>query len=281
MKTRDIELQTSLDFSVANPEKPSQREPRGVVAHASQKGTWCFLFPVQLLRDNDDGLRLPPKIAPRQIVIVPMLRGKPEDADVLGYCQALSQALALESAFGQRIRVLLDTKDIKSADKRWNWVRRGAPLIVEIGPRDVANGNVSYMRRDQPRDGDKVRSHMAPRERFVAEATALLTEIQVRLYSEAKTRLDSNIHTGAKTFADLAEYFGAASGDDDEAGEFKGWVRASWSNPAGAALEKIEQQLKQLKLSIRNAPMNQTGSHGPCIFTGEKGVQEILIARAY
>jgi prolyl-tRNA synthetase len=139
---------------------------------------------------------------------------------------------------------------------------------------------VSFMRRDQLRDGDKVKSHAMERDAFVAEAPNLLTDIQVRLYREAKTRLDSNIHTGAKTFNDLAEYFGAAA-DDDEATEFKGWVRASWSNPKGAALDAIEKQLRSLKLSIRNAPMDQTGMHGPCLFTGEKGVQEILIARAY
>ena len=230
---------------------------------------------------DDDGLRLPPAVAPKQIVIVPMLRGKPEDADVLGYCEALSHALGRETAFNEHIRVVLDTKDIKSADKRWNWVRRGAPVIVEIGPRDVANGQVTYMRRDQLRDGDKVRSHGIARAQFVAEAAQLLTEIQVRLFAEAKTRLDSNIRSDIGSFGELAEYFGAA-GDEDEAAEFKGWVRASWSNPSGAALEAAEQRLKQLKLSIRNAPLGvSTASLGKCIFTGEPASQEILIARAY
>src|SRR6267154_308639 len=71
---------------------------------------------VIMTHGDDDGLRLPPAVAPRQIVIVPMLRNKPEDADVLGYCEALAQALGRETAFNERIRVLLDTKDIKSAD---------------------------------------------------------------------------------------------------------------------------------------------------------------------
>jgi len=229
---------------------------------------------------DDDGLRLPPAIAPRQIVVVPMLRGKPEDADVLGYCEALVRALGEQTALGSRIRAFLDTKDIKSADKRWNWVRRGAPIIVEIGPRDMTGGMVTFMRRDQLRDGDKVRSHALAREAFVAKAAELLTDIQVRLFAEAKTRLTSNIHSGMKNFAELAEYFGQA-GEEDEGGEFKGWVRASWSNPSGTALEKIEHQLKQLKLSIRNAPREQPSAHGPCLFTGEKGLQEILIARSY
>ena len=88
--------------------------------------------------------------------IVPMLRNKPEDAEVLRFGEALVKELTAQSAFGERLRVLLDTKDIRSAEKRWNWVRRGAPLILEIGPRDVANGQVTFMRRDVLRDGDKV-----------------------------------------------------------------------------------------------------------------------------
>ncbi|HXJ01544.1 MAG TPA: His/Gly/Thr/Pro-type tRNA ligase C-terminal domain-containing protein, partial [Micropepsaceae bacterium] len=236
---------------------------------------------VIMTHGDDDGLRLPPAIAPKQIVIVPMLRNKPEDADVLGYCEALASALGREIAFNERIRVALDTKDIKSADKRWNWVRRGAPLILEIGPRDVTNGQVSFMRRDQLRDGDKVRSHSLSREQFVGEAAQLLTAIQVRLFSEAKTRLDSNIRSDIASFEALVDHFGAA-GDEDEASEFKGWVRAGWSRPSGAVLEKVEQRLKQLKLSIRNAPLGQSeASLGKCIFTGEPAVQEVLIARAY
>jgi len=254
--------------------------------------TWChttswgvstrLIGGVIMTHGDDDGLRLPPAIAPKQIVIVPMLRGKPEDGDVLGYCQALASALSRETAFNERIRVQLDTKDIKSADKRWNWVRRGAPVIIEIGPRDVANGQVTFMRRDQLRDGDKVKSHGMPRDQFVGEAAQFLTAIQTRLYAEAKTRLDGNIHSGISDFAGVADYFGAAAGDDDEGGEFKGWVRTGWSNPSGAALDAVEQKLKQLKLSIRNAPLGQShASLGKCIFTGEAATQEILIARSY
>jgi prolyl-tRNA synthetase len=116
---------------------------------------------------------------------------------------------------------------------------------------------------------------------FVAEAAQLLTEIQVRLFAEAKTRLDSNIRSDIGSFGELAEYFGAA-GEEDEASEFRGWVKASWARPHGAALDAVEQRLKQLKLSIRNAPLGQsTTSLGRCIFTGEPASQEILIARAY
>ena len=122
---------------------------------------------------DDDGLRMPPKIAPRQIVIVPMLREKPEDAELKSYCAELEAELKV-----QGIRVLVDLKPTKSAEKRWNWVRRGAPVIVEIGGRDAAGGNVTFMRRDRLRDGDKVVSHTQSRADFVAGARTLLEAIQ-------------------------------------------------------------------------------------------------------
>jgi prolyl-tRNA synthetase len=230
---------------------------------------------VIMTHSDDDGLRLPPKIAPRQIVIVPMLREKPEDAELLAYCSTLEQEL---KAAG--IRTLVDAKPIKSAEKRWSWVRRGAPVIVEIGGRDVAGGNITYMRRDRLRDGDKVVSMTKPRAEFVANAVQLLAEIQDGLFMEAKKRLDDNIVTGISTFDDLTQYFGAAEADD-EAGAFRGWVKVAWSRPEGADLEAVADRLKDLKLTIRNAPLAQEPPTGACIFTGEPAREFVLIARAY
>jgi prolyl-tRNA synthetase len=82
--------------------------------------------------------------------------------------------------------------------------------------------------------------------------------------------------------AALSAYFGAAAEDEDAAGEaVKGWVRAAWSRPTGAALDAVTAQLKTLKLTIRNAPLDQPGAFGRCLFTGAPGVEEVLIARAY
>jgi prolyl-tRNA synthetase len=230
---------------------------------------------VIMTHGDDDGLRLPPAIAPKQIVVVPMLRDKPEDAEVLKYCEELVTALNKEHAFGQPLRAHLDNKKIKSAEKRWNWVRRGAPLIIEIGPRDAAGGVVTYMRRDSLRDGDKVKSIAKPRQDFLEGVVQLLTEIQAGLYAEAKARLDGNIKSGVTDWKGVEDYF--AGSDED----FKGWLKVSWSRPAGAALEAVEARLKGLKLTIRNAPLQQPESFAPCLFTGAAGVEEILIGRAY
>ncbi|MCB1485392.1 MAG: proline--tRNA ligase, partial [Hyphomicrobiaceae bacterium] len=230
---------------------------------------------VIMTHGDDDGLRIPPRIAPRQIVIVPMLRDKPEDKDLVAYCTSLEKDLK-----AQGIRVLVDVKPIKSAEKRWNWVRRGAPVIVEIGGRDAAGGNVTFMRRDKLRDGDKVASHTQPRADFVSNAQGLLDEIQASLFAEAKARLDGNILTNINTFDEMAEYFGVAE-NEDEGGAFKGWVKVGWSRPEGDKLEAIAERLKALKLTIRNAPLDQPAASGACLFTGEPVKEYVLIGRAY
>jgi prolyl-tRNA synthetase len=203
------------------------------------------------------------------------LRDKPEDKELLDYCAGLEKEL---KAAG--IRVLVDAKAVKSAEKRWNWVRRGAPIIVEIGGRDASGGNVTFMRRDMLRDGDKVVSHTRPRAAFVAEAPTLLNDIQARLFAEAKARLETNIVSNVTTFDELAAYFGAAA-HDDEGGEFRGWAKVAWSRPEGAKLEALADRLKGLKLTIRNAPLTQEPVGGACLFTGDPAKEYVLVARAY
>jgi prolyl-tRNA synthetase len=206
---------------------------------------------------------------------VPMLRDKPEDAEVMAYCESLVASLALLSVFGQPLRAALDTKKIKSAEKRWNWVRRGAPVIVEIGPRDAASCAVTYMRRDSLRDGDKVRSQAMPLADFIAFVPTLLTDIQAALHAEARARLCGNIRTDVTDWAGVESYF---AGSDEE---FKGWLRIAWSKPSGEALEAVNAKLKVLKLTIRNAPLDQPSQFGPCMFGGGPGREEILIGRSY
>ena len=93
--------------------------------------------------------------------------------------------------------------------------------------------------------------------------------------NEAKARLQSSIRRDVTDWAGLENYF---AGSEEE---FKGWLRVSWSKPSGAALDAVDTRLKALKLTIRNAPLDQPASFAPCIFTGAPGVQEILIGRAY
>jgi prolyl-tRNA synthetase len=247
-------------------------------AHTTSWGmTTRMIGAAVMTHGDDDGMRTPPAAAPRQVVIVPMLRGKPEDEQLKEYCAALAADLGKQSAFGSPVRAYVDAKEARPADKRWDWVRRGAPLICEIGPRDAAGGQATFIKRNALREGEKIKSHTIARAAFIAQAPALLEAAQNELYDEAKARLDGNIRGDFATFADIEKYYGT----DEESGEFKGWARVPWSRPTGAALDDVGIKLKALKLTIRNAPRAQPAAVGKCVFTGEPGVEEILIARAY
>jgi prolyl-tRNA synthetase len=231
---------------------------------------------VVMTHGDDDGLRLPPVIAPRQIVLVPILRGKPEDGDILKYCDEVAAELNQGTAFGEPIRALVDRRPGRAVDKRWKYVKRGVPIICEVGGRDMAASAVTLIRRDQLRNGDRINSVTTPRSELVQRAGALLAEIQKVLHDEARARLDANISSEFATFADLEGHF---KGDADS---FRGWARVPWAKPDGAALDAIDARLKSLKLTVRNAPMQQDAIDGKrCLFSDAPAKEFVLVGRSY
>jgi prolyl-tRNA synthetase len=229
---------------------------------------------VIMVHGDDDGLRVPPRIAPWQVVIVPMLRDAPEDESIIQYCKTLQAELAAQSAFGEPVRALLDLKPAKAATKRWGWVKKGAPVIVEVGGRDVAGGNVSVIRRDRLyREGGKLDSAVGSRDAFIGEVGPTLEAIQAALHAEATDRLRANI-VPVEDWAGVEAHF--ADGTRNP-----GWIDIAWCRPTGPALDKVVERLKALKLTVRNAPLGQVGIGGICVFTGEPAVERVLIGRSY
>jgi prolyl-tRNA synthetase len=230
---------------------------------------------VIMVHGDDDGLRVPPVIAPWQVVIVPMLRDQPEDEAIVEYCRALQKELAAQSTLGEPVRALLDLKPAKAATKRWGWVKKGAPVVIEVGGRDVAGGNVSVIRRDRLyREDGKLDSAVMPRGDLVSGVAQVLADIQASLLAQSTERLRAQI-VPVDDFATVETHFA-------EGVKNPGWVDVRWSKPTGAALDQVVERLKALKLTIRNAPLGQThGDTGPCIFTGEPAVERVLIGRAY
>ena len=229
---------------------------------------------VIMVHGDDDGLRVPPRIAPWQIVIVPMLRDQPEDEALIAYAKDIQSNLAGLTALGEPVRALLDLKPAKAATKRWGWVKKGAPIVIEIGGRDMAGGNVSVIRRDRLyREDGKLDSVVMPRGDFEADAPALLAAIQQALHEQATARMQAAI-VPAADFAAVEAHF--AEGQKNP-----GWVEVQWSRPTGAALDQVVERLKALKLTIRNAPGDQAPADGACVFTGAPAVERVLLARAY
>ena len=231
---------------------------------------------VIMTHGDDDGLRVPPAVAPWQVVILPMLRDNDDDAALLAYCAELRAGIASGSALGEPVRVLLDSKPGKASAKRWDWVRKGAPIIVEVGPRDMAEGKAAVLRRDNLWNAGNGKPAFAftAREELAENAPAMLEAIQQAYLEQAREKRDANITRGLSTMDELAAYF--ADGKN-----LPGWAEVQWSKPTGDALDKVVDQLKALKLTIRNVSLDAAPADGACIFTGDPAVERIFVARAY
>ncbi len=263
-------------FAEAAAIRYQNKEGQQALCHTTSWGVSTRLIGgVIMTHGDDDGLRVPPAIAPHQIVILPMLRDDEGDEALLAYCAEIRSALIGRSALGEPIRVLLDKRAGKATQKRWGWVKKGVPLILEIGGRDAAAGQVSVLRRDRLwREDAKPNFIGQSRDEFLAAAADELESVQASLHAEATARRDANITCGIDNFAALEAFY-------SEDKRYPGWIELNWSRPSGDALDEVVTRLKALKLTIRNTPMGAEPVSGTCIFTGEPAVERIYVARAY
>jgi len=264
------------NFSQASGIKYQNRKGGENLCHTTSWGVSTRMVGgVIMTHGDDDGLRLPPAIAPQQVVILPMLRDKPEDEALIAYCEGLRATLAGQNALGEKVRVLLDTKPGKAAAKRWDWVRKGAPVIIEVGGRDMENGVVSLLRRDRLWDEATGKPAFQTPTREVAGQTVpdILADMQAALLVQAAERREANITRDIGSWDEVEAFFTGS--------RYPGWVEVQWSKPTGDTLDQVVEKLKAHKLTIRNVPMGAAPVDGACIFTGEPAVERILIGKAY
>ena len=263
------------NFAAAQNIRYQDKEGGLALAHTTSWGmSTRMIGGLIMTHGDDDGLMAPPKVAPYQIVIVPMLRDDENDDAIIEYCRDLTAELKKLSALDERIRVLLDLRAEKAASKRWGWVKKGAPIVIEVGGRDVAGGNVSVIRRNALyKDDGKLNSEIVAKGDFVDKAAHMLENIQAEMFGRAKSIMDSRIRQDITTMDELKAYY--------DAEKYAGWVEVSWSRPHGEGLERIVEQLKAIKLTMRNVPTGKDDVEGVCFFTGEPAVERILIGKAY
>ncbi len=219
-----------------------------------------------MTHSDDDGLVLPPRLAPAQVVILPIYRTDEEQAAVLEYCRSLEKELKAQMYNDEKVRVLLDNRDLRGGEKTWQHVKKGVPIRLEIGPRDVASGGVFMARRDKPPQ----EKAGIPRAEFVATVATILGEIQNNLfqralaYREAATKIINSKQ-------DFEDYFGKS--DDDNAA---GFAMCHFHDDAA-----LQTYLKERKLTIRCVPVAGDDEPGTCIFSGQASTRRGVFAKAY
>ncbi|MFI4873932.1 MAG: aminoacyl--tRNA ligase-related protein, partial [Blastopirellula sp. JB062] len=222
-----------------------------------------------MTHSDDDGLIVPPRLAPKHIVLLPIYRNDEERAAVLAYVDQLNAELKSIRYHGDPIRVLVDDRDIRGGEKTWQHIKKGAPLRAEIGPRDVAGDGVFLARRDQsPKDKQGV-----SRADLLATITTLLDEIQNNLFERAKKLRDDNSRTIDK-LDDLIAFFTPKNGERPE-------IHGGFAYCHCADDPAVEEALKKHKLTVRCIPLEGDDEPGECVFTGQPVPRRAVIAKAY
>jgi prolyl-tRNA synthetase len=222
-----------------------------------------------MTHSDDDGLRLPPALAPSQVVIVPILKDEKDTAAVMAACEKLKASLQAKSALGESLRVKVDARDRKSQDKRWDWVKKGVPLIVEIGPRDLEKGEACVVSRM-----DLKNKQFLKLEAFVEGASAMLEAQQKALFEQAKAYRDSHLATGIADFSAFKAHFGKKADFLPNGGA--GFVRAWWCGD-----EESLKPLDELAVTVRCIPFEQPGGTGVCVLTGKPAAKQVIFGRSY
>ncbi|MBX3434243.1 MAG: proline--tRNA ligase [Pirellulales bacterium] len=217
---------------------------------------------------DDDGLVLPPKLAPAHVVILPIYRNDEERAAVLPFCERLKSELASQQYDGEPVRVRVDDRDLRGGDKKWQWVKRGVPVRLEIGPRDIAGGELMPARRDSADKPTKI-----GRDAFVAGIGQLLGEIQKSLFDRAAVARTAATVT-IDSLAEFEKFFTPQNPDQPE-------IHGGLAYCHFVDSTEMDAKLKDLKATVRCVPLDGEDEPGKCLFTGRPSTRRGVFAKAY
>jgi prolyl-tRNA synthetase len=209
-----------------------------------------------MTHSDDEGLVMPPRLAPTQVVLVPIYRNDAERGVVMEAVRNIT------AAWKGRLRFKIDDRDNLTPGFKFNeWELKGVPVRVEVGPKDVEKGSVAVARRDVPGKAGKA---FVPQEGLADRLEALLAEIQQGLFDRAlKFRQERT--------ADVATY------DELKQQIERGFARAYW---AGTTEDEKRIQ-EETRATIRCIPLEQPEAAGTCVYTGKETTQQVIFARAY
>jgi len=221
-----------------------------------------------MAHSDDDGLVMPPGIASSHVVLMPIAK-KPEDrGPVMDFPNALAGELRALGYGHRNVMVEVDDRDVGA--RGWDWIKKGIPLRVEIGPRDIAQNAVFVGRRDRsPRDKQSI-----PRDAFVKKVVPMLDEIQKNLFDRAlQFRQAHTVQVDSKD-----DFYAFFTPKDSEKPEIHGgFALTHWCGH-----QRCEAKIKEdLSVTIRCIPFGDEAESGACIMCGGKSSQRVVFAKAY
>ena len=216
-----------------------------------------------MVHGDDNGLRIPPRVAPRQVVIVTAVN---DDAALNAYADELCQRLCAVRFDAQRQVVShVDRRDLRMGEKNWSWVKKGVPLIVNLGKRELADRTVSFSRRDHaPQEKTTLAS-----DAFVGQINAMLAAIQKNYFDSANNFLTQHTQQDIDSLAEFEQAFR----EDVFPQPF---LHVKWCEN-----EQCQTQAEKLAVTIRCIPFAQSDSTGRCIICGKEARLDAVFAKSY
>jgi len=223
-----------------------------------------------MAHSDDNGLVLPPRIAPSHIAILPIYRDAEEHKAVMAMAREVEEHLNHKYFGDIRIYTELDDRDLTSSERNWYWIKKGIPLRIEIGPRDVAAQSVMLARRDkEPREKESV-----PVSALLDKVQNTLGEMQNAIYQKALAFREQN----SVKIDDKDEFYRYFTPRNLEQPEIHGgFAHSHWCGDT-ACEERIKDDLK---VTVRCIPFAAEKETGSCICCGKKSEQRVIFAKAY
>lgn len=223
-----------------------------------------------MTHSDDDGVILPPRIASAHVVILPIIHKEEVKEEVLQFCRQLADELGNIEYHGEKIEVIVDDRDIRGGEKMWSWIKKGIPIRLEVGPRDIAENQVTLMRRDQsPKEKAFIKKNV-----LLNTLSKTLDEMQTNLYQKA-------LHFRNKHMVEIdskEEFYAFFTPKNAENPEIHGgFALTHWNGDPN-----IEKKIKEdLGVTIRCIPLEGNKKPGICPFSKEKSPQKVIFAKAY
>ena len=219
---------------------------------------------------DDNGMIVPPRVAPTHVVVVPVIP-KPEFADkVNAYCDKLVTELRELDYHRLPLEVEVDRRELNASEKSWHWIKKGAPLRIEVGPRDIDKDSVFVAERiREPKD-----KYSLTREEFVASVLEILDKIQSTLLENSKAKQVQRTKQ-FDNYQEFVDFFTPKNKEQPEA--HGGFADCSWCGEA-ACEEKVK---KELSVTIRCLPFDQTLNSSKCIICEKKATKRAFFAKSY
>jgi prolyl-tRNA synthetase len=216
-----------------------------------------------MAHSDDDGLVLPPRVASSHLVIIPIIHNEEAKPKVMAYCEELAAKLRNLHYDHQPLRVIVDARDLRAGEKSWGWIKKGIPLRIEVGLREIEAGQLHVLRRDLP--------HKESTPFHLDKVIHLLEEMQANLLAKATAFRDQHI-VEIDSKEEFYRFF-TAKGEEIHGG----FALCHWNGDP-----QIEERVKEdLNVTIRCIPLDFAAKEGKCIFTGERSKQRVIFAKAY